>query len=210
MELIYILHIIICVLLVLTILFQDGKTGGLTGVADASQQNFTARSATNFLTKLTTYLAIFFMVTSLSLAILSTPSNQSIASDYDVSTTDNGATATSDEPAPVETEAAIPETAAGEANDATARTEPVASETQQPPPDAAAVVVDEDGNKKYLTLSEAVDSTETVDIAEVPDEVFDLHIKDLRAKGMNDQAEAAIKAREEAKKKKAEEPNQEK
>jgi len=44
MFLFYTAHIAICVLVILVILFQDGKTGGLTGVADnASQQVFGAK-----------------------------------------------------------------------------------------------------------------------------------------------------------------------
>ncbi|MDJ0841234.1 MAG: preprotein translocase subunit SecG [Acidobacteriota bacterium] len=76
------IHIIICVLLVAVILFQDGKAGGLTSVADSSQAMFGAKGAGSFLTKLTSVLALIFMVTSMSLAYLAAPSGSSIASDY--------------------------------------------------------------------------------------------------------------------------------
>ncbi len=78
----YIMHIIICVLLVCVILFQDGKTGGLVSVADSSQAVFGAKGASNFLAKLTTVLAIVFMIFSLGLAFQSAPTNRSIASDH--------------------------------------------------------------------------------------------------------------------------------
>ena len=76
------IHVIICVLLVAVILFQDGKAGGLTSVADTSQVMFGAKGAGSFLTKLTSILALVFMVTSMSLAYLAAPSGSSIASDY--------------------------------------------------------------------------------------------------------------------------------
>jgi len=78
----YIMHIVVCALLVIVILFQDGKTGGLVSVADSSQAVFGAKGASNFLAKLTTGLAIVFMIFSLALAFQSAPSNESIASDH--------------------------------------------------------------------------------------------------------------------------------
>jgi len=84
MGMIYILHVIICVLLVLTILFQDGKAGGFSGVADnaTSQAMFGAKGAGDFLTKVTTYLATIFMVTSLTLAVYNSPGESSIGDDF--------------------------------------------------------------------------------------------------------------------------------
>jgi preprotein translocase subunit SecG len=78
----YVIHAIICVLLVLVILFQDGKTGGLVSVSDSSSQVFGARGASSFLTKLTSVIAVLFMASSLFLAFMSPPSDQSIASDF--------------------------------------------------------------------------------------------------------------------------------
>lgn len=84
----YILHIIICVILIAIILFQEGKSGGLVSVSDTSQSMFGARGATSFLTKLTSGVAIVFMVSSLFLAFNSAPDNSSIASDYVPETTE--------------------------------------------------------------------------------------------------------------------------
>ncbi len=100
----FIMHVVICVLLVATILFQDGKTGGLVSVADAGQSVFGAKGASSFLTKLTSGLALAFMILSLILAFSSSPSNKSIASDFvpTIPETPGGLTTT----APVDTDAA--------------------------------------------------------------------------------------------------------
>jgi len=76
------IHIVVCVLLIAVILFQDGKAGGLTSVADTSQAVFGAKGAASFLTKLTSILAVAFMISSLSLAYLSAPGNESIAAGH--------------------------------------------------------------------------------------------------------------------------------
>jgi len=81
MTFFYIMHIAVCVLLIAIILFQDGKTGGLVSVADSSQSVFGAKGASSFLTKLTSGLAILFMVLTLLLAYRGTGS-QSIAADH--------------------------------------------------------------------------------------------------------------------------------
>lgn len=68
-----IVHLIMCFVLILIVLLQTGK-GAQMGSAfggGASQTIFGTRGATTFLGKLTTVAAIIFMLTSLSLAILS-------------------------------------------------------------------------------------------------------------------------------------------
>jgi len=102
MDFFYIIHIIISILLIVVVLFQDGKAGGLTSVADSSQAVFGAKGATNFLTKLTSTLAVVFMCSSLFLAFKEAPKEKSIASDFVPETTssftdDAKATATGDE-----------------------------------------------------------------------------------------------------------------
>ena len=78
----YIVHIVICVLVIATVLFQDGKTGGLVSVADSSHSVFGAKGASSFLTKLTAGLSIVFLFLSFALAKQSAPSTKSIASDH--------------------------------------------------------------------------------------------------------------------------------
>ena len=68
-----ILHVFICVLLVITVLLQFGKgaeVGAIMGGSGASQAIFSSSSKGNFFTKLTTFLAIGFMVNSIVLSTL--------------------------------------------------------------------------------------------------------------------------------------------
>ncbi len=67
-----ILHIVACVALILVVLLQTGK-GASMGAAfgGSSQTVFGSAGATPFLAKLTTAVAILFMITSLGLAIWS-------------------------------------------------------------------------------------------------------------------------------------------
>jgi len=64
-------HILVCVGLVVVVLLQSGKGGGLAGAfggAGGVGAVFGGQAAATFLTKATRYLAIAFMVTSLTLA----------------------------------------------------------------------------------------------------------------------------------------------
>jgi preprotein translocase subunit SecG len=67
------IHIIASFLLILVVLMQSSKGGGLSGAfgGGGGQTMFGGREAATFLSRLTTYLAIIFMVTSLTLAFLS-------------------------------------------------------------------------------------------------------------------------------------------
>ncbi len=68
---IIVIHIVVCVILIALVLVQAGKGGGLGGLfggGGMSQSLFGVRTGT-FLTRLTTVLAIIFMLTSLSLAV---------------------------------------------------------------------------------------------------------------------------------------------
>ena len=67
------LHIIVCILLILIVLLQSGK-GAEMGVSlggGAGQTLFGASGPATILTKITTAVAIIFMLTSLTLAYLS-------------------------------------------------------------------------------------------------------------------------------------------
>ena len=65
------LHIVVCLLLVIAVLLQSGKAADLAGAFGGmgSQSTFGPRGAATFLSKMTTTLAILFMVTSLALWI---------------------------------------------------------------------------------------------------------------------------------------------
>jgi preprotein translocase subunit SecG len=68
------IHIVVCLLLVIVVLLQSGKSADLAGAFGGygSQSTFGPRGAATLLSKLTTTLAILFMVTSLLLQILAT------------------------------------------------------------------------------------------------------------------------------------------
>tara|TARA_B100001123_G_C14903829_1_gene864961 strand:+ start:460 stop:774 length:315 start_codon:yes stop_codon:yes gene_type:complete len=68
------IHVIAALSLILTVLLQAGKGAAMgSGLgAGSSQTMFGSSGAGNFLTKLTTGIAILFMVTSLTLAVFST------------------------------------------------------------------------------------------------------------------------------------------
>ncbi len=72
-TLITILHIIVCLFLVCIVLLQSGK-GAEMGAAfgGSSQTLFGSRGAATFLNKLTTVSAVLFMVTSLTLTVITT------------------------------------------------------------------------------------------------------------------------------------------
>src|SRR3978361_528385 len=70
--LLVILHIVICVFLIGVVLLQQGKSADLAGAfgGQGSQTAFGPRGAANLLTRLTTWSAIIFMITSVSLFVL--------------------------------------------------------------------------------------------------------------------------------------------
>jgi preprotein translocase subunit SecG len=70
--LIVVLHVIVSFFLIGVVLLQQGKSADLAGAfgGQGSQTAFGPRGAANLLTKLTTYSAIFFMLTSLGLTIM--------------------------------------------------------------------------------------------------------------------------------------------
>jgi preprotein translocase subunit SecG len=63
-------HVFLCVVLVLVILLQAGKSGGsISPLGGTSQSLFGATGAGNFLTKSTTVVAVLFFLTSLVLTL---------------------------------------------------------------------------------------------------------------------------------------------
>ena len=78
-TIINVIHVIAALSLILTVLLQAGKGAAMgSGLgAGSSQTMFGSSGAGNFLTKLTTGIAILFMVTSLTLAVFSTKKKSS-------------------------------------------------------------------------------------------------------------------------------------
>ena len=78
--LLYIVHGIVCLVLILVVLLQSGKAADLAGAfgGGGSQTALGSRGAATVLSKATTICAIVFMLSSLSLAILGSRSGGSV------------------------------------------------------------------------------------------------------------------------------------
>lgn len=66
-----VIHVVACIFLILVVLLQQGKGGGLSAMGGGGAQVFGGSGAGNFMTRLTAICAAVFMMTSLSLAYLS-------------------------------------------------------------------------------------------------------------------------------------------
>lgn len=77
--LLVIVHVIVCLFLVGIILIQQGKSADLAGAfgGQGSQTAFGPRSAANLLTRLTTWAAVIFMITSIGLTVVMSRSSSS-------------------------------------------------------------------------------------------------------------------------------------
>lgn len=74
-----VIHIVACIFLMLVVLIQPGKSGGLGALSGAgAQQVFGGRGAGNFLTKTTWATAGVFFATSMTLAYLSSSADDSL------------------------------------------------------------------------------------------------------------------------------------
>jgi preprotein translocase subunit SecG len=67
-----VLHVIVCLFLIGVVLLQQGRSADLAGAfgGQGSQTAFGPRAAANVLTRLTTWSAVIFMVTSIALTAL--------------------------------------------------------------------------------------------------------------------------------------------
>ncbi len=77
MGFILVIHVIVCVLLVITILMQAGRGGGLTETFQSAESMFGTQTNV-FMVRLTTILAVIFLSTSLILAINSSKGDRSL------------------------------------------------------------------------------------------------------------------------------------
>ena len=69
-NLILVLNIILALLLVIVVLLQKSE-GGALGIGVSQESYISSRSAGNFLTKATAIIATLFIITSISLTIMS-------------------------------------------------------------------------------------------------------------------------------------------
>jgi preprotein translocase subunit SecG len=67
-----VVHVVVCLFLIGVVLLQQGRSADLEGAfgGQGSQTAFGPRAAANVLTRLTTWSAVIFMVTSISLTVL--------------------------------------------------------------------------------------------------------------------------------------------
>lgn len=67
-----IIHVIVSLFLIGVVLLQQGRSADLAGAfgGQGSQTAFGPRAAANVLTRLTTWSAVIFMITSISLTVL--------------------------------------------------------------------------------------------------------------------------------------------
>ncbi len=78
-TLLNVLHVFVCFFLILVVLLQQGRGGGLgSAFGGATAQVIGGRGAGNFLTRLTAICAVIFMATSISLAYLSSAGDREL------------------------------------------------------------------------------------------------------------------------------------
>jgi len=65
-------HVVVCLFMIAIILLQQGKSADLAGAfgGQGSQTAFGPRSAANLLTRVTTWCAVVFMITSIGLTVM--------------------------------------------------------------------------------------------------------------------------------------------
>jgi len=68
-NIILIIHVIIAILLIGSVLLQRSE-GGALGIGAGNDNLMSSRSAADFLTKFTSLMAVFFIITSISLTII--------------------------------------------------------------------------------------------------------------------------------------------
>jgi preprotein translocase subunit SecG len=69
---IVVVHVVVCIFLIGVVLLQQGRSADLAGAfgGQGSQTAFGPRAAANVLTRLTTWSAVIFMLTSIGLTVL--------------------------------------------------------------------------------------------------------------------------------------------
>jgi len=74
-----VLHVLVAIFLIVVVLLQSGKGGGIGSLGGSNTNVFGARGAGNFLTKMTAACAVIFFLTSLTLSILSSKTGSVVA-----------------------------------------------------------------------------------------------------------------------------------
>jgi len=100
--LVTVLHIIVCIFLIAVVLLQSGKSGDIAAAFGGmgSQTAFGTRSAATMLTKATTWAAVIFMLTSITLSVYANRRAASSGSVLEGTTSAPTKTAPAQKPAP--------------------------------------------------------------------------------------------------------------
>ena len=107
-ALILTVHLIACFILIAVILLQAGRGGGLTDTGGGAAQAILGTRGASFLTRATSVCAIVFMLTSLSLAILSAQRGRSLMENVRPAAPVKAAAATPTPPAPASEQTPAP------------------------------------------------------------------------------------------------------
>jgi preprotein translocase subunit SecG len=88
-----VIHVFVCLFLIIVVLLQSGQSGDIAAAFGGmgSQTAFGPRGAATILTKATTWCAIIFMLTSITLSVTASrkTSNGSVLQNYKSPTTNN-------------------------------------------------------------------------------------------------------------------------
>ncbi len=115
LSLILTLHIVVCVLLVILVLLQAGKEGMGVIFGGGGNSVFGAGGAGSLLTKLTGFMAVLFVITSLSYTILTSTAKDDESSILNIQLEEPVPAPTTTEPAATQPEASATPEAAPEA-----------------------------------------------------------------------------------------------
>jgi preprotein translocase subunit SecG len=98
------LHVLVCFVLIIVIMLQSGNAADLAGAfgGAGSQTAFGPRGAASFLSRATTWCAIVFMMTSLTLSVKRSPADTTTSTGSILEQTQKQA------PAPAKTTPAVP------------------------------------------------------------------------------------------------------
>ena len=107
-DLIYVVHILVCFFLIIVVLLQSGKSGDIAAAFGGmgSQTAFGPRGAATALSKATTWSAVLFMVTSITLSIFAVRRTGTPASSGSVLSGVKGSTTNSQPATPAQAPAA--------------------------------------------------------------------------------------------------------
>lgn len=73
-----VIHVFVCFVLIAVILLQAGRGGGLSDIAGGQPQSILGTQTNAFMTRATEVCAVVFIITSLSLGIISTQRGKSL------------------------------------------------------------------------------------------------------------------------------------